>query len=96
MKQIEKVKNVLNKNEIVWSEGKESGWNDNTLIFEGGDCKILVYVLDDNGKLLLNYYDLFLKGEYSPIFDCKVKETTTSFRGKKKSISSMLKYLNLI
>jgi len=96
MKNLNEVKKVLDKNLIEWEEGKESGWSEDTLIFEGGDCKILLYVLNEDGKLKLSYFDLFVKGEYSPIYDCKVKETTTSFRGSKKSVNSMLKDLNLI
>ena len=97
MKNLNKVKKVLDKKGFECEEGKESGWSEDTLIFEGGDCKILLYVKEDeNGKLDLCYYDLFEKGEYSPIFDSVNKETTTSHRGNKTSVSSMLKDLNLI
>jgi hypothetical protein len=96
MKQIEKVRNVFGDNHIEWEEGMESGWGENSLIINGVDSKILVYVLDEKGKLRLSYYDLFVKGEYSPIFDSKIEETTTSFRGTRKSISSMLKDLDLV
>lgn len=95
MKYFEKVKNELDKNGVIWEEGKESGWGDDSLILEGGDCKILLYVLEENGKLVLSYNDLFEEGEYSPIFDSVNKETTTSFRGSRKSVKSMLNDLNL-
>ena len=101
MKHLEKVKNQLNKNGIEFELGTETGWSDNTIIFDGsneflGDCKILVYVNDVEGEMVLSYYDLFVKGEYSPIFDCKVKKTTTSHRGTKTSITEMLDDLELI
>lgn len=96
MVHLEKVKNQLNKNGIEFELGTETGWSDNTLIFDTGDCKILVYVNDVEGEMVLSYYDLFVKGEYSPIFDCKVKETTTSHRGNKTSITEMLDDLELI
>ena len=96
-KLIEKVKDQLEKFEIDWEEGSKTDWNENSLIFDGGDSKILLYVKEDEkGKLDLCYYDLFEKGEYSPIFDSVNKETTTSHRGNKTSVSSMLKDLNLI
>lgn len=90
------VKKILDKNGIGWEEGKESGWGEDTLIFDGGDCKILLYVLNEEGKLKLSYFDLFVKGDYSPIYDKKIKETTTSFRGSKKSVIGMLKDLDLV
>jgi hypothetical protein len=96
MVHLEKVKNQLNKNGIEFELGTETGWSDNTLIFDTGDCKILVYVNDVEGEMVLSYYDLFVKGEYSPIFDCEVKETTTSHRGTKTSITEMLDDLELI
>ena len=96
MVHLEKVKNQLNKNGIEFELGTETGWSDNTLIFDTGACKILVYVNDVEGEMVLSYYDLFVKGEYSPIFDCKVKETTTSHRGNKTSITEMLDDLELI
>ena len=96
MKLIKKVQDQLTKNDIDWELGNKSDWSDNSLIFDGGDCKILVYVKEDEkGKLDLCYYDLFEKGEYSPIFDSVNKETTTSHRGNKTSVNSMLKDLNL-
>ena len=97
MKHFKKIQDQLTKNNIDWELGKESDWSDNSLIFDGGDCKILVYVKEDEkGKLDLCYYDLFEKGEYSPIFDSVNKETTTSHRGNKTSVNGMLKDLNLI
>ena len=96
MKHLEKVKNQLNKNGIEFELGTETGWSDNTLIFDTWSCKILVYVNDVEGEMVLSYYDLFVKGEYSSIFDCKVKETTTSHRGTKTSITEMLDDLELI
>jgi len=92
-----KVKKILDKNGIEWELGSNTGWSDDSLIFDGGDCKILVYVKEDEkGKLDLCYYDLFEKGEYSPIFDSVNKETTTSHRGNSNSVSGMLKDLNLV
>jgi hypothetical protein len=92
-----KVKKILDKNGIEWELGSNTGWSDDSLIFDGGDCKILLYVKEDeNGKLDLCYYDLFEKGEYSPIFDSVNKETTTSHRGNSNSVSGMLKDLNLV
>lgn len=99
VKQIEKVKLVLDKYGIEWELGSDTGWRDNSLIFDGGECKILVYVKEDfekKGGLYLEYYDLFQEGEYSPIFDEVIEETTTSFRGVRKSISQMLKDIGLI
>ena len=96
MKLIKKVQDQLTKNDIDWELGNKSDWSDNSLIFDGGDCKILVYVKEDEkGKLDLCYYDLFEKGEYSPIFDSVNKETTTSHRGNCSSVKKMLKDLNL-
>jgi len=95
MVHLEKVKNQLNKNGIEFELGTETGWSDNTLIFDTSDCKVLIYVNDVEGKMELSYYDLFVKGEYSPIFDCKVKETTTSHRGNSNSVSGMLDDLDL-
>ena len=96
MKHFKKIQDQLTKNNIDWELGKESDWSDNSLILDGGDCKILLYVKEDEkGKLDLCYYDLFEKGEYSPIFDSVNKETTTSHRGNKTSVNSMLKDLNL-
>ncbi len=93
----EKVKKQLEKFEIDFELGSETGWSDNSLIFDGGDCKILLYVCeDDNGKLWLDYYDLFEEGEYNIIFDCENESTTTSHRGGEKSVKKMLKDLNLI
>ena len=97
MKLIKKVQDQLTKNDIDWELGNKSDWSDDSLIFDGGDCKILVYVKEDEkGKLDLCYYDLFEKGEYSPIFDSVNKETTTSHRGNSTSVNKMLKDLNLI
>jgi len=99
MKNIEKVKNTLDKYGIEWELGSDTGWRDNSLIFDGGDCKILVYVKEDRekeGGLYLEYYDLFQEGEYSPIFDKVIDETTTSHRGVRKSVSRMLKDIGLI
>ena len=61
MVHLEKVKNQLNKNGIEFELGTETGWSDNTLIFDTGDCKILVYVNDVEGEMVLSYYDLFVK-----------------------------------
>ena len=97
MKHFKKIQDQLTKNNIDWELGKESDWSDNSLIFDGGDCKILLYVKEDEkGKLDLCYYDLFEKGEYSPIFDKVIDETTTSHRGVRKSVSRMLKDIGLI
>jgi hypothetical protein len=97
MKHFKKVQDQLTKNDIDWELGKESDWSDDSLIFDGGDCKILLYVKEDEkGKLDLCYYDLFEKGEYSSIFDSVNKETTTSHRGNSTSVNKMLKDLNLI
>jgi hypothetical protein len=97
MVHLEKVKNELNKNGIEFELGTETGWSENSLIFDGGDCKILLYIKEDEkGKLDLCYYDLFEKGEYSPIFDSVNKETTTSHRGNKTSVSEMLNDLELV
>lgn len=96
-KLIEKVKDQLEKFEIDWEEGSKTDWNENSLIFDGGDCKILLYVKEDEeGKLFLDYYDLFEEGEYNIIDDCENEETTTSHRGCEKSVKKMLKDLNLI
>ena len=68
MKYFEKVKKELTDNNIDWVLGSETDWNENSLIFDGGDCKILLYVKeDDNGKMFLDYYDLFEEGEYNII-----------------------------
>jgi hypothetical protein len=99
MKNIDKVKRVLDKHNIDWELGSNTGWSNNSLIFDGGECKILVYVKDDRDNedgLFLTYYDLFEKGEYSPFLDCRIKETTTSHRGNRKSVSQMLKDVGLI
>ena len=99
MLQLEKVKSVLDKHNIEWELGSETGWSDDSLIFDGGDCKILVYVKEDRDKkggMFLSYYDLFVEGDYSPIFDSRIKETTTSHRGNRKSVSQMLKDIGLI
>lgn len=93
---IQKVKKELDKNGIEWEEGKDKGWSDNSIIFDSGDCKILLYVNEENGKMELSYNDLFEEGEYSPIFDSVNEETTTSYRNTTKSVKSMLKDLNLI
>jgi len=95
MKHLERLKNGLDKVSIEWELGTETGWSDNTLIINEGDCKVLIYVNDVEDKMVLSYYDLFVKGEYSPIFDCKVKETTTSYRGDSNSVSGMLDDLDL-
>jgi hypothetical protein len=96
MTHFEKVKKELTKYEINWELGSQTGWNENSLIFEGGDCKILVYVKEDEkGKLFLDYYDLFVEGDYSPIFDEEVEETHTSHRNCKRSVISMLKDLDM-
>jgi hypothetical protein len=93
----EKVKNELEKFEIDFEDGTDTGWSENSLIFDGGDCKILLYVKEDEeGKLFLDYYDLFEEGEYNVIDDCENEETTTSHRGCEKSVKKMLKDLNLI
>ena len=95
MKHLERLKNGLDKVSIEWELGTETGWSDNTLIINEGDSKVLIYVNDVEDKMVLSYYDLFVKGEYSPIFDCKVKETTTSYRGDSNSVSGMLDDLDL-
>ena len=96
-KLFEKVKNELEKFEIDWDNGTDTGWSENSLIFDGGDCKILLYVCEDEkGKLWLDYYDLFEEGEYNIIFDCENETTTTSHRGGEKSVKKMLKDLDLI
>ncbi len=93
----EKVKEQLEKFEIDVELGTDTGWSENSLIFDGGDCKILLYVCEDEkGKLWLDYYDLFEEGEYNIIFDCENESTTTSHRGGEKSVKKMLKDLNLI
>jgi hypothetical protein len=97
MKHFEKVKKELTKNGIDWELGTETGWSNYSLIFDGDDCKILLYVGEDNnGDMFLSYYDLFVKGEYSPIFNSKNKETSTSHRGSETSVEGMLNDLNLI
>ena len=95
MKHLERLKKGLKKVGIEFELGTETGWSDNTLIINEGDCKVLIYVNDVDGGMVLSYYDLFVKGEYSPIFDCKVKETTTSYRGNSNSVSGMLDDLDL-
>jgi hypothetical protein len=95
MKHLERLKNGLDKVSIEWELGTETGWSDNTLIINEGDSKVLIYVNDVEDKMVLSYYDLFVKGEYSPIFDCKVKETTTSHRGDSNTVSGMLDDLDL-
>ena len=95
MKHFKKVQDELTKNGIDWTLGSESGWEKNSIIFEGGDCKILLYVTEDKkGKMILSYHDLFEEGDYSPIFDEEVEETTTSFRGNTTSVKKMLKDIN--
>jgi len=97
MKYFEKVKKELTDNNIDWVLGSETDWNENSLIFDGGDCKILLYVKEDEeGKLFLDYYDLFEEGEYNVIDDCENEETTTSHRGSEKTVKKMLKDLCLI
>ena len=97
MKHFEDVKKELTKGGIDWVLGTETGWSDKSIIFDGGDCKILLYVEDDEkGNLSLIYHDLFEEGEYSPIFDNTNEETTTSYRGTDTSVKSMLKNLELI
>jgi hypothetical protein len=97
MKHFKKVKKELTKNGIDWELGTKTGWSKNSLVFDGGDCKILLYVKeDDNGDLILDYYDYFVGDEYSPIFDCMVQESSTSHRGSKSSVKDMLNDLNLI
>jgi hypothetical protein len=97
MKHFEDVKKELTKGGIDWVLGTETGWSDNSLIFDGGDCKILLYVEEDEkGNLSLIYHDLFEEGEYSPIFDNTNEETTTSYRGMSSSVKDMLKKLDLI
>ena len=57
MKHFKKIQDQLTKNNIDWELGKESDWSDNSLIFDGGDCKILLYVKEDEkGKLDLFCY----------------------------------------
>ena len=97
MKKFEEVKKELTENGIDWVLGTETGWSGNSLIFDGGDCKILLYVEEDeNGGLELIYHDLFEEGEYSPIFDNTNEETTTSYRGVQSSVKDLLNDLNLI
>jgi hypothetical protein len=99
MENINKVKSVLDKYGIEWELGSNTGWSNDSLIFDGGDCKILVYVKEDRDKkggLFLSYFDLFQEGEYSPIFDRVIEETTTSHRGYRKCVSRMLKDIGLI
>jgi hypothetical protein len=96
MKHFEKVKKELTKNGIDWELGTETGWSDDSLIFDGGDCKILLYVKEDEkGELFLDYYDLFEEGEYNLIDDCENEETSTSHRGTETSVDGMLNDLNL-
>ena len=79
MKYFEEVKKELTENGIECQLGTETGWSENSLIFDGGYCKILLYVeQDENGGLSLISHDLFEEGEYSPIFDNTNEETTTS------------------
>ena len=97
MKYFENVKTELTNNGIDFELGSKTDWSDDSLIFDGGDCKILLYVKEDeNGDLFLDYYDLFEEGEYNVIDDCENEETTTSHRGCEKSVKKMLKDLNLI
>ena len=93
----DKVTNQLDKLEIDWNPGTDTGWSDNSIVLDSNDEKILVYVCEDEkGKLWLNYYDLFEEGEYSIIFDSINEETTTSERGGCNSVKKMLKDLDLI
>ncbi len=93
----EKVKEQLEKFEIDFELGTDTGWSEDSLIFDSGDCKILLYVKEDeDGKLFLDYYDLFEEGEYNVIDDCENEETTTSHRGGTNSVKKMLKDLDLI
>ena len=97
MKNLKLVHEELTKNGIDWELGIDSGWNENTLIFDGGDCKILLYVdKDEKNKLDLCFYDLFEEGEYNYITDEENEETTTSHRGNSKTVKKMLKELDLI
>ena len=95
MKHLKKVQDELTKNNISWELGNEYGWSDNSLIFEGGDCKVLLYVNEDEkGKMDLCYYDLFEKGEYNYMTDKINRSTTTSHRGNTTSVKEMLKDVN--
>jgi hypothetical protein len=97
MKHFEKVKKELTKNGIDWELGTKTGWSKYSLVFDGGDCKILLYVgKDNNDNMSLSYYDYFVGNEYSPIFDCMVQESSTNHRGSKSSVKDMLNDLNLI
>lgn len=87
---INDVKNELTQRGIEFENGNDKGWSENSLIIDGGDCKVLVYVNDQ-----LNYHDLFEEGEYNEIFDSVNEETTTSYRGSCTTIDELLNDLNL-
>lgn len=87
----QEVKNELTKRCIDWEEGTEHGFEKHSLIFDGGDCKILVYVVEEKGEMGLAYSDLFLEGDYNIIFEEDNDETTTSYRGDSKNVEDMLK-----
>jgi hypothetical protein len=97
MNKFENVKTELTNNGIDFIEGITKGWSENSLILDGNDCRVLVYV-DENesGNLLLIYHDLFEEGEYNKIFDCDNEETTTSFRGSCETIDELIEELELV
>jgi hypothetical protein len=90
MKKIEDVKNELTQKGIEFENGNTKGWSENSLIIDGGDCKVLVYVDEE-----LVYHDLFEEGEYSEIFDSVNEETTTSYRGTCETVDELITELEL-
>jgi hypothetical protein len=91
MNKFENVKLELTQKGIDFEEGITKGWSENSLILDGGDCKVLVYIDTD-----ITYHDLFEEGEYNKIFDCENEETTTSFRGTCETIDELIEDLELI
>lgn len=87
---INDVKNELRQKGIDFENGEDKGWSEDSFIIDGGDCKVLVYVLDD----CLSYHDLFEEGEWNDIWDCENDETTTSWRGSCTTIDELLNEVN--
>ena len=102
-KHIQSLKNKLDKLNVYyddgmnWKEGVERNWcKENTIIIDGWDCKYLVDVEDKKGEIVLNYFDLFVKGEYNVLLDKKVRQSDMEHIGESNSIKKMLERINML
>ena len=101
-KHIQSLKNKLDKLNVYyddgmnWKEGVERNWcKENTIIIYGWDCRYLVNVGDKKGRVSIDYFDLFMKGEYSYMLEKKIRKSRIEYYGTTNSIKELFEQINV-